>query len=176
MTDFRHFFDVDRMQIMLSGKMCVVKAGEISKEMRESDLVVVPHGREAPLGLYQEPTAPAQVTRKRKILGLRRPHGISHYLVRFIGPHANSIELMMSKALVFHPFIVSSAMNIVRGLETLSGHRKEFMAVHHRVESDWREHSNHMERLFGPEAEFWVGPDKIKSRVDSVDVLKGTQK
>ena len=31
--------------------MCVVKAGEISKEI-ESDLVVVPHGREAPLGLY----------------------------------------------------------------------------------------------------------------------------
>ena len=59
-------------------------------------------------------------------------------------------------------------MNIVRGLETLSGHRKEFMAVLHRVESDWREHSNHMERLFGPEAEFWVSPDKIKSRVDSV--------
>lgn len=59
-ADFHDIFDVDRMQIILKGKMCVVKTGEISEEL-EHDLVAVPHGREAPLDLYRRAYGPGTI-------------------------------------------------------------------------------------------------------------------
>ena len=172
-TKFHAIFDFERAQAILKGKLCVVKEGQISEDL-EPDYVVVPHGREAPLDLYRREYGPDTTYAKKKILGLRRPTGHSHYLVRFFGPHAKSVERMMSEALHFHPDIRKPAMEIVHKLRALAGDQKKFMAVHHRVESDWREHSNHMERLWGPDAEFWVGPKTIKSRIDSVQELKNT--
>ena len=102
-----------------------------------------------------------------------RPNGLSHYPVKFFGPHALSIENRIRKALVFHDNLEKAAMHVVDQLFALSGTQNSFMAVHQRVEDDWLEHSVHMDRLFGFRGEFWVSSADIQARVDALSHLKG---
>ena len=175
--NFQQLFDVRKVKRKLGGMVCIQTREEyllMQDELWRSCKVCsayVPHSREAPLDWYRREFKDRHSAVPTLIV--MRPNGLSHYPVKFFGPHALSIENRIRKALVFHDNLEKAAMHVVDQLFALSGTQNSFMAVHQRVEDDWLEHSVHMDRLFGFRGEFWVSSADIQARVDALSHLKG---
>ena len=50
--------------------------------------------------------------------------------------------------------------------------QNNYVALHARVENDWREHCIHMERLWGFEIEMWTPPSLILKRMNKVKLFQ----
>ena len=126
-----------------------------------------PHSREAPIDWYRREY---NIMKDWQVLKILRPSGLSHYLVKFFGPHARSLQKRIRNALVFAEKLTAPAEFVTNKLlEIANTHGQNvFTALHLRVEHDWREHCIKMERLWGWESEVYTPPRLVAHRMGKV--------
>ena len=173
---FGQLFDTSKTRLNLMGLVCVVTEDEflqfvdlhISPTKTLDDVTfTAPHSREAPIDWYRR-----EYNRIKdwQVLKLLRPSGLSHYLVKFFGPHARSLQKRIRNALVFAEKLTAPAEFVTKKLlEIANAHGQNvFTALHLRVEHDWREHCIKQERLWGWESEIYTPPRLVAHRMGKV--------
>eukprot|EP00943_MAST-04B_sp_MAST-4B-sp1_P004842 g4842.t1 len=178
---FEKLFNIEQMRFNLMGITCFISEDDFEKlsikPINAHNEVVyrAPHSREAPLDWYRREYG--YLRKHWPVLEIACPDGLSHYLVKFLGPRALNLQNRIRNALVFEETLVKASNFVVRNLLTIANQHGQngYVALHARVENDWKEHSIHMERLWGFEVEMWTPPRLILKRMSQVEMFQNTK-
>ena len=175
--EFKRLFNVDQMRFNLMGIIRFIDEDDFNKinikpNALKKTIYTAPHSREAPLDWYRREYG--YLRKHWPILKMQSPDGLSHYLVKFVGPHALNLENRIQNALVFEDTLVKAGRFVRNNLLKVANEngQNNYVALHARVENDWREHCIHMERLWGFEIEMWTPPSLILKRMNKVKLFQ----